>query len=87
MSDSATASLVEVYPNPVRDGQLQINTAKTTGPIDRIELLGIQGQVLLRRTASGRTGIRLDVRALPPGVYVVKAYGQRQTWTEKVLIE
>ncbi len=87
VSDSATASLVEVYPNPVRDGQLQINTDKTTGPIDRVELLGIQGQVLLRRTASERTGIRLDVRALPPGVYVVKAYGQRQTWTEKVLIE
>ncbi len=87
VSDSATASLVEVYPNPVRDGQLQINTAKTTGPIDRIELLGIQGQVLLRRTASERAGIRLDVRALPPGVYVVKAYGQRQTWTEKVLVE
>ena len=84
---SPTSSTIRAYPNPVSDGLLHVSTAEVAGRVERVELLGVQGQALRSLFPDGPATWLLDVSDLPPGLYVVKAYGPQRTWEEKILIE
>jgi hypothetical protein len=63
------AHLISVYPNPAQD----MLTVKTVGSsLEAIEVLNLQGQLLLRHTEIGRERLRVDVSALAQGMYFLR---------------
>lgn len=62
---------IQVYPNPVRDelfGSLDLVSGLET----QLELVDLNGRILKEQIVSGNEFI-MDLTALPPGVYVLKA--------------
>ncbi|WP_366186048.1 T9SS type A sorting domain-containing protein [Flavobacterium ovatum] len=73
---------LNVYPNPVKDGKLFINT--DSGDAKKVAIYNILGkQVLSKEVASGQ----VDVSSLNKGVYVLKITEAGKTSTRKIVID
>jgi hypothetical protein len=77
-SVSGRASLVEVFPNPVRD-VLNINMAE--GAFSNIAIYNIVGQQMLEMPAVRPA--KIDVSKLPTGIYYVRLHGKDGSRTIK----
>ncbi len=73
---SSTADIVEekpatlkVFPNPVVDGTLSIDSDNT---IEKIEILSIVGQVVYIQELEPSNSVRLFLNNIKSGVYLVK---------------
>jgi hypothetical protein len=64
--DKAT---LHIYPNPVIDGSLTINSDTQ---IEKIEILSIVGQVVLTQELEPSNSVRLYLDQIQSGIYLVK---------------
>ncbi|MCF8374458.1 MAG: T9SS type A sorting domain-containing protein [Bacteroidales bacterium] len=71
----------ELYPNP-SNGLLTINKA---APIKDIEIYTISG-LLVQKVKINAKSAALDVSALPPGHYLLRAIGRDEVWVEKFVV-
>ncbi|MEA3444098.1 MAG: T9SS type A sorting domain-containing protein [Bacteroidota bacterium] len=72
---------IEIFPNPAKD-KLIINTQKT---INEIEIFHLSGVLVHKETANNKN-IILDVSALPPGNYLLRATGKDEVWVKKFVV-
>lgn len=71
-----------IYPNPVVDGKLYINTFYNTEK--SIQIFDILGKQVFATTLKTR---ELDLSKLHPGVYILKALEAGRTATRKLVIK
>ncbi|MCF8372297.1 MAG: T9SS type A sorting domain-containing protein [Bacteroidales bacterium] len=71
----------ELYPNPA-NGLLTVNTGI---PIDNIEIYNLSG-VLVHKEKINAKSATLDVSALPPVHYLLRAIGKDEVWVEKFVV-
>lgn len=65
-------SNVQLYPNPVQD-VLNFHLSEASSPTASIEVLTIEGRVLVAQLLSGYCGIfHMNVSALKPGIYLCR---------------
>jgi hypothetical protein len=77
-----------VLPNPVRAGVLTLTAPSlglAGGPV-RVEVTDVSGRVLKSQAAGRRSRIRLDLRAMKAGVYLVKLSAGDLAVTRKLVI-
>ncbi len=67
---------IDIYPNPT-NGFVYINT----GNYDRIEILTLQGKMLLNFQKKGR---KLDLSELPTGIYIARIYNEGFVFNKKI---
>ena len=70
-----------LFPNPTA-GWLQVD-APPAEKLRQVEVLSLLGQRLRREKLSGPSTIRLDVAALPPGLYLLRIVTDNQTVTQR----
>jgi hypothetical protein len=68
------------FPNPVTS----VLNLQLTAPAKEIVVYSIEEkQLYSQNTTSGN--VEIDMSGFRPGIYFVKAIGQNETWTQKVL--
>ncbi len=72
-----------VTPNPARG----LATVRCAAGLQTVELLGVKGDVLLRREAAGSEGCVLDLTGLAKGIYIVRITTPRGTAAQKLAVE
>lgn len=70
-----------VFPNPVNDGKIWINTQNNT--LKQVEIIDILGKQVISTSLSGR---ELNVSKLRPGIYILKVLEDGKTATRKLVI-
>ncbi|MGJ8685472.1 MAG: fibronectin type III domain-containing protein [Nonlabens sp.] len=72
---------LSIYPNPVKDGQLNIIAPR----LDRIDynIINLQGQVVLK----GSTEKSVDVSLLKTGIYMIQIETYKETIVERFIVE
>lgn len=89
MKEETTAAdppnLLQVYPNPAND---QVNIVLPEGPCHacQLEVIDSQGRVMYRSVAP-KGLMRLSTEQFPRGVYIIKALGSDEQWTQRLIIE
>lgn len=78
--DESAANSVTAYPNPVKN----ILNIKGDMVLTKVEAYNILGQLALSQNISG-TEATINVQALQPGVYMVKAYSGNDIKTIKIV--
>lgn len=72
---------LSLYPNPVSNGKLYIDSSKSLSK--HIDIFDVLGKKVLSTSISGKT---LDVSSLTPGVYIIKIEEGSSTATRKLVI-
>jgi photosystem II stability/assembly factor-like uncharacterized protein len=72
---------VEIFPNPVLGGLLQVISKE---PMEEIRMLNMQGQVVMEQKEVGVYESQMKVLSLPAGVYQIQIRTQ-QNWIQKRL--
>jgi hypothetical protein len=82
-------ALIKAYPNPVINGNVNLQFENSAAGMYRVELLNSAGQVVLRRNiqhAGGSLSQKLDLeRRLPAGIYQLRITGKDTRTTIKLL--
>lgn len=82
-------ALIKAYPNPVINGNVNLQFENSAAGMYRVELLNSAGQVVLRRNiqhAGGSLSQKLDLeRKLPAGIYQLRITGKDTRTTIKLL--
>ncbi len=76
---------LEVWPNPVVDGQLQLSSTAALGKI-HLRLIDAMGRTRIQTIVNGQTRSTLDVSTLENGVYLLEGEKEGQRATRKLLI-
>jgi hypothetical protein len=80
---------IQVYPNPIREGILQIRVFEPHNSLLHWNLLDLQGKRMMKWTSTVKTGENIltePVNGLAPGLYILRLEGESiRTW--KVLIK
>jgi Glycosyl hydrolase family 12./Ricin-type beta-trefoil lectin domain. len=76
---------VLLYPNPLSDGQLNIDLSGTKGA-SQIKLIDLSGQVLKQISTSGQSLIQMDVDA-KPGAYIIQISNNEKNITKKLIVK
>jgi hypothetical protein len=87
IEDLASASLLTVYPNPVREGNLLSVELNGADEESRIEFYNTQGK-LVQWELIGKLHqvIQINTNALPPGLYLLRAAGKNFDRSARVQI-
>ena len=72
-----------VLPNPFNES-IQINLAEEQRNA-RIDLIGMQGNVLLSQETSSELELKFDTEALPAGMYLLQIMSASGTETHKIV--
>jgi len=72
------------YPNPVKDGYLNINTSN--GIEKEVVLYSVLGKQVFSTKFNGNTK-RLDISMIHPGIYILKVIEENKIATKKVVIK
>ena len=72
-----------VTPNPARGNA----TVRCEAGLQTVELLGVKGDLLLRREAAGSEGCVLDLAGLAKGIYIVRITTPRGIAAQKLAVE
>jgi hypothetical protein len=82
-------SLIKAYPNPVINGNINLQFENSSAGMYRVELLNSAGQVIMRRNiqhAGGNLSQKLDLeRKLPAGIYQLRITGKDSRTVIKLL--
>jgi hypothetical protein len=72
IADDKTNQSINIYPNPASDF-IEITNYKL--PITNIEIINALGQLVLNLTTTfcAPEGVKIDISALPVGIYIIKA--------------
>ena len=85
-SNLSKESGIKVFPNPA-DQKLFVKFNNPLSHETKIELINLQGQVILSRTvSSGAEESSLATDQLPSGIYILKTYQELQSDQQKVVI-
>ncbi|MFT3753201.1 MAG: T9SS type A sorting domain-containing protein [Paludibacter sp.] len=76
-------NFISMYPNPVKD---VVNFMSTDADITSIEIINLQGQMILRKEIHSNTA-KLNLDKLGAGIYYVKVITSKGTKVEKLLIQ
>lgn len=72
---------IGIYPNPVRNGQLRIETGIDIAPGSRIAVTDLMGRKVISQSLAGGlqagAGYTLPVNTLPPGTYILQLNSTR----------
>jgi cyanophycinase-like exopeptidase len=79
-------SAVFIYPNPVRDGTMYIET--NGSDLQKLIIVNSMGQPVLQRSFTG-TPKDIDIHSLQNGVYFVQLFttGATNAWVKKLVVE
>ena len=83
IEDCAAAVEFSVTPNPARGTA----TVRCAAGLQTVELLGMKGEVLLRREAAGSEACVLDLTGLASGIYIVRTTTPQGTAAQKLAVE
>lgn len=75
-----------VYPNPVKDGRIFVWLTRDPEPGSIVRLLDYTGRVIIERLIS-QSGMDLDVRELPSGVYLVWVITGSQRLVTRIYVD
>jgi aryl-phospho-beta-D-glucosidase BglC (GH1 family) len=82
-TEEESISLTEkilAYPNPVTD----VLNLQLSVPVNEIAIFSIEGKLLYRQNSTSEK-VEIDMSDYKPEIYFVKAIGQNETWTQKIL--
>ncbi len=83
-SHPAPAATIELYPNPAHDRV----TVKVLGQdIEQVEVLNLQGQLLMSKPAQQSHRMTLDMRDLAQGMYFVRVKTQGNWTVQRIILE
>jgi hypothetical protein len=74
---------ISIYPNPSKDHKINIDS---TISIDDLQLININGQLLMEVKNPVFTNNHYDLENIPAGFYFLKLHSNNQLYTKKVLI-
>ncbi|HRP33310.1 MAG TPA: T9SS type A sorting domain-containing protein, partial [Agriterribacter sp.] len=81
--------LIKAYPNPIINGNVNLQFENSAAGMYRIELVNSAGQIVLRRSiqhAGGSLSRKLDLeRKLPAGIYQLRITGKDSRTVIKLL--
>ena len=77
---------VEIYPNPVTEGRLTINT---TNNIQSVQILNITGKIVFHQEYQPNTSsVDIELNKMEKGIYLVRInFGTNENHTEKIMIK
>lgn len=80
-------SMFSLYPNPNR-GQFNLLSNEIEGAFE-IEILDLRGQVIANQKGriTKNTAYQLQGLNLSKGVYIVRIHHQKETWSEKLIVQ
>jgi endoglucanase len=84
-AQSLNVNAINIYPNPASQ-LLTIDFGKNMGAVE-IELLTIDGKIIIQKRSSGASTETINVSALQRGTYLVKANFGTQTISKSLIIE
>ncbi|HPB24482.1 MAG TPA: T9SS type A sorting domain-containing protein [Bacteroidales bacterium] len=79
--DEINGNSISLYPNPATD-YIIANTSGT----GLLEIVDITGKIVLRKNIL-KTSQTIDIRSLEKGMYIVKVTSEKNTFSEKLIIE
>jgi hypothetical protein len=82
IAEKTLAQTVSLYPNPAHD---VLNISSTGRENLRIELMDLTGRRLAEKQVMGKDTI--DLSQLSQGIYVVRMQNDRETYTQKIVVE
>lgn len=71
--------LVQIYPNPITDGELHIRVFESKGSVLQWDLINLQGKRLQswsESVSAGENFITKEISELPGGLYLLRLYGE-----------
>lgn len=80
------ASEFKIYPNPIVDETLKIE-GSSTYLIDGLEIINLNGQVVMSEKILKQRNVKVDVSELIQGQYILKVRSNKGSFTKKILIE
>ena len=89
INDNEMLSLLQVYPNPISNGQLNIVLDSRQAQQVSIQVLDLSGKVVLSQTEQlygSMSQIEVDAAALSTGVYVISISTNDTMITEKIVV-
>jgi GH35 family endo-1,4-beta-xylanase len=78
LNENLTGSIA--YPNPVTS----VLDLQLTAPAKEIVVYSVEGKQLYSQNTVSEN-VEIDMSGFRPGIYIVKAIGQNETWTQKIL--
>jgi hypothetical protein len=77
---------IELYPNPITDGHLTINSSES---ILSVQILNITGKIVFNQEFQPNTNtVDLELDKLEKGIYLVRiGFAGKETHTEKVMVK
>jgi len=77
---------IELYPNPITDGRLTINSSES---IQSVQILNITGKIVFNQEFQPNTNtVDLELDKLEKGIYLVRiGFVGKETHTEKVMVK
>lgn len=83
----ATDESLKLYPNPYKNGELNIALPIRFNTVYQIEILNVAGQKVWKTQSFGGGKTRLDIPNLPKGTYVVHINDGKHLETTKLMID
>ena len=74
---------ISVFPNPVNE-QLTIDMGENTAQV-RVQMLGVQGQILYDARHQAEVPIRLETAHLPTGIYLIRIHTETSSFRTQIL--
>jgi hypothetical protein len=77
---------VEIYPNPVTEGRLTINTKSN---IQSVQILNITGKIVFNQEYQPNTSsVSIELNKMEKGIYLVRInFSTKENHTEKIMIK
>jgi len=77
---------IELYPNPITDGHLTINSSES---ILSVQILNITGKMVFNQEFQPNTNtVDLELDKLEKGIYLVRiSFPGKETHTEKIMVK
>ncbi|MCK5907889.1 MAG: T9SS type A sorting domain-containing protein, partial [Flavobacteriales bacterium] len=86
LEDNFLATQFKVYPNPVVDGALYLEST-TDSKILNIELYNLTGQVLLNKNFANVEKAKLDISNFAKGQYLIKVETDKGAFSKKIMVK
>ncbi len=85
-ANSLDASGLSVYPNPVNDGFIRIQTVPDAGSLESYALYSLTGEKMDQHKVAGGSSLKINVSRYPAGVYFLKIRTDHGLLVKKVVI-
>lgn len=80
-TDESPFFFIRIFPNPAY-GQMYIESNE---PIDKIEVITLDGNVLISDVSDGKQSYSINVRSLNSGIYLVRISIQKRVYIRKII--